>query len=47
MISLMETDGQKANAELGNIMIAKNPERIADDVVYIHAGRIIRHLRAV
>jgi phosphate transport system protein len=50
----METDGQKANAELGNIMIAKNLERIADhctniaeDVVYIHTGRIIRHLRAV
>ena len=54
MICLMETDGQKANAELGNIMIAKNLERIADhctniaeDVVYIHTGRIIRHLRAV
>jgi phosphate transport system protein len=35
-------------------MIAKNLERIADhctniaeDVVYIHTGRIIRHLRAV
>jgi len=54
MITLMETDGQKANTELGNIMIAKNLERIADhctnvaeDVVYIHTGRIIRHLRAV
>jgi len=54
MICLMETDGQKANTELGNIMIAKNLERIADhctniaeDVVYIHTGRIIRHLRAV
>jgi phosphate transport system protein len=54
MITLMETDGQKANTELGNIMIAKNLERIADhctniaeDVIYIHTGRIIRHLRAV
>jgi phosphate transport system protein len=54
MICLMETDGQKANTELGNIMIAKNLERIADhctniaeDVVYIHTGRIIRHLHAV
>jgi phosphate transport system protein len=54
MICLMETDGQKANTELGNIMIAKNLERIADhctnvaeDVVYIHTGRIIRHSRAV
>lgn len=53
MICLMETDGQKANTELGNIMIAKNLERIADhctniaeDVIYIHTGRIIRHLHA-
>lgn len=54
MICLMETDGQKATTELGNIMIAKNLERIADhctniaeDVVYIHTGRIIRHRHAV
>jgi phosphate transport system protein len=54
MICLMETDGQKATADLGNIMIAKNLERIADhctniaeDVVYIHTGRIIRHTHAV
>lgn len=54
MITLMETDGQKANTDLGNIMIAKNLERIADhctnvaeDVVYIHTGRIIRHLHPV
>jgi phosphate transport system protein len=54
MLTMMETDGQKANLELGNIMIAKNLERIADhctniaeDVVYIHTGRIIRHLHAV
>lgn len=54
MITMMEADGQKANLDLGNIMIAKNLERIADhctniaeDVVYIHTGRIIRHLHAV
>ena len=54
MLALMETDGHKANLELGNIMIAKNLERIADhctniaeDVVYIHTGRIIRHLHTV
>jgi phosphate transport system protein len=53
-ICLMETGGPETNVELGNIMIAKNLERIADhctniaeDVVYIHTGRIIRHLRAV
>lgn len=54
LLTMMETDGQKANLELGNIMIAKNLERIADhctniaeDVVYIHTGRIIRHLHTV
>ena len=54
MLALMESDGQKANVDLGNIMIAKNLERIADhctniaeDVVYIHTGRIIRHLHTV
>lgn len=54
MITMMETDGQEATRDLGNIMIAKNLERIADhctniaeDVIYIHTGRIIRHLHAV
>lgn len=54
MLTMMESDGQQANRDLGNIMIAKNLERIADhctniaeDVVYIHTGRIIRHLHAV
>ena len=54
MLTVMENDGQKVNLDLGNIMIAKNLERIADhctniaeDVVYIHTGRIIRHLHAV
>ncbi|MGH7213319.1 MAG: phosphate signaling complex protein PhoU [Tepidisphaeraceae bacterium] len=54
MLQMMETDGAKANMDLSNIMIAKNLERIADhctnvaeDVIYIHTGRIIRHLHAV
>lgn len=54
MITMMESDGQKANLDLSNIMIAKNLERIADhctniaeDVIYIHTGRIIRHSHAV
>jgi phosphate transport system protein len=54
MLIMMEADGQKANTDLGNIMIAKNLERIADhctniaeDVIYVHTGRIIRHSHAV
>jgi len=54
MISLMEADSHKANTDLNNIMIAKDLERIADhctniaeDVIYIHTGRIIRHLHPV
>jgi phosphate transport system protein len=54
MLAMMESDGQKATLELGNIMISKNLERIADhctniaeDVIYIHTGRIIRHSHAV
>ena len=50
----MESDGSRANTDLSNIMIAKNLERIADhctniaeDVIYIQSGRIIRHLHAV
>jgi phosphate transport system protein len=46
--------GSDANAELANVMIAKNLERIGDhctniaeDVIYAHTGRIIRHLHAV
>ncbi len=45
--------GRHASTELSNIMIAKNLERIADhctniaeDVIYIHTGRIVRHLHA-
>jgi phosphate transport system protein len=54
MLSDMERNGTSASADLSNIMIAKNLERIADhctniaeDVIYIHSGRIIRHLHAV
>ena len=54
MVAKMEAGGQDANTELSNIMIAKNLERIADhctniaeDVIYILSGRIIRHLHAV
>jgi len=52
-LALMVGDGQKVNVDLSNIMIAKNLERMADhcsniaeDVIYIHTGRIIRHLHA-
>jgi phosphate transport system protein len=54
MLAKMEADGHGANTDLSNIMIAKNLERIADhctniaeDVIYIQSGRIIRHLHAV
>ena len=54
MLSDMERNGTSASTDLSNIMIAKNLERIADhctniaeDVIYIHSGRIIRHLHAV
>lgn len=54
MLSIMESQAHKANRDLSNIMIAKNLERIADhctniaeDVIYVHSGRIIRHLHAV
>lgn len=51
---VMETDNQKVNMDLSSIMIAKNLERIGDhctniaeDVIYVQSGRIIRHLHAV
>jgi phosphate transport system protein len=54
MLNTMEREAQKANRDLSNIMIAKNLERIADhctniaeDVIYVNSGRIIRHLHAV
>jgi phosphate transport system protein len=54
MLTLMETGRHDANSDLSNIMIAKNLERIGDHctniaeaVIYVHSGRIIRHLHAV
>jgi len=51
MLAGMESDGSQANTDLSNIMIAKNLERIADhctniaeDVIYVQSGRIVRHL---
>jgi phosphate transport system protein len=53
MLSSMETDSQKVNSDLAYIMIAKNLERIADhctniaeNVVYVSSGKIIRHRHA-
>jgi phosphate transport system protein len=53
MLAEMGADGLKAGTDLSNIMIAKNLERIADhctniaeDVIYVHTGRIVRHLHA-
>jgi phosphate transport system protein len=54
MLAQMESDSQRANRDLSSIMIAKNLERIADhcmnvaeDVIYINTGKIVRHLHAV
>jgi phosphate transport system protein len=54
MLVLMESEREHAQTNLANIMIGKNLERIADhctniaeDVIYIYTGRIIRHLHAV
>ncbi len=50
MLTCMETAGDKVNADLAYIMIAKNLERIGDhctniaeSVIFIHTGQIIRH----
>jgi phosphate transport system protein len=54
MLTLMQSDSHQANMDLSTIMIAKNLERIADhctniaeNVVYVQSGRIIRHLHTV
>ena len=54
MLAGMERNGMDAKVDLSIIMIAKNLERIADhctnvaeDVIYVQSGRIIRHLHAV
>lgn len=54
MLAQMESDGRRASTDLSHIMIAKNLERIADhctniaeDVIYVQSGRIVRHLHPV
>jgi phosphate transport system protein len=54
MLAVMQSDSHQANSDLSTIMIAKNLERIADhctniaeNVVYVQSGRIIRHSHAV
>lgn len=51
MVHMMEADSNQAGLDLSYIMIAKNLERIADhctniaeNVVYVASGRIIRHM---
>jgi phosphate transport system protein len=51
MLAQIEADSHKAGEDLAAIMVAKNLERIADhciniaeDVIYIHTGRIVRHV---
>jgi phosphate transport system protein len=50
MVGMMEANSHQAGLDLSNIMIAKNLERIADHctniaeaVLYVSSGRIIRH----
>ncbi|HEX8323420.1 MAG TPA: phosphate signaling complex protein PhoU [Tepidisphaeraceae bacterium] len=52
-LSSLENE-HRANRDLSTIMVAKNLERIGDhctniaeDIVYVQSGRIIRHLHAV
>ncbi len=51
---VLESDQHRANRDLATIMTAKNLERIGDhctniaeDIVYVQSGRIIRHRNAV
>jgi len=53
-LTQMEGEDHDANVNLANIMIAKNLERIGDhctniaeDVIFVRLGRIVRHLHAV
>lgn len=54
MISQMETNSATAQPDFSYIMIAKNLERIADhctniaeNVIYVTSGRLVRHRRVV
>jgi phosphate transport system protein len=54
MLNMMEPTASRPTPIWGNIMVAKNLERIADhctniaeDVIYVHTGRIIRHSHAI
>lgn len=53
-LAVLESDQHRANRDLSTIMMAKNLERIGDhctniaeDIVYVQSGRIIRHRHAV
>ena len=53
-LTQMESARHDADVDLANIMIAKNLERIGDhctniaeDVIFVRLGRIVRHLHAV
>lgn len=53
-LAVLESDQHRANRDLSTIMMAKNFERmgdhctnIAEDIVYVQSGRIIRHRHAV
>jgi phosphate transport system protein len=53
-LSVLDSEKHRANRDLSTIMIAKNLERIGDhctniaeDIIYVHSGRIVRHRHAV
>ncbi len=53
-LGVLESEQHRANRDLSTIMMAKNLERIGDhctniaeDIVYVQSGRIIRHRHAV
>jgi phosphate transport system protein len=53
-LAVLESSQHRANRDLSTIMMAKNIERIGDhctniaeDIIYVQSGRIIRHKHAV
>lgn len=53
-LGVLESEQHRANRDLSTIMMAKNFERIGDhctniaeDIIYVQSGRIIRHRHAV